>query len=48
MTTQQGTSHHYTRQDDGSVRYGQSNFRYLWPAECGLMARLADLEFEAR
>lgn len=48
MTTQQGTSHHYTRGDDGSVRYGASNFRYIWPTECDLMAQLAGLEFEAR
>jgi SAM-dependent methyltransferase len=48
MTTQQGTSHHYTRHDDGSVTYGESNFRYVWPAECDLMARLAGLELEAR
>ncbi|WP_409201274.1 class I SAM-dependent methyltransferase [Luteipulveratus flavus] len=48
MATQQGTSHHYTRRDDDSVRYGQSNFRYIWPAECDLMARLAGLELEER
>ena len=48
LTTQQGTSHHYTRQDDGSFRHGTSNFRYLWPAECDLMARLAGLDLEAR
>lgn len=48
MATQRGTSHHYTRSEDGSVRYGASNFRYIWPAECDLMARLAGLEFERR
>ncbi|MEU7824221.1 class I SAM-dependent methyltransferase [Catellatospora sp. NPDC049133] len=48
MVTQQGTSHHYRRLDDGSTRYGASNFRYIWPAECDLMARLAGLEFEQR
>jgi SAM-dependent methyltransferase len=48
MTTQQGTSHHYTRLEDGTVRYGASNFRYIWPAECDLMARLAGLELEER
>lgn len=48
LTSQQGTSHHYTRMDDGTIRYGQSNFRYVWPNECDLMARLAGLEFEAR
>lgn len=42
--SQQGTSHHYTRLDDGTYRYSVSNFRYLWPAECDLMAKLADLE----
>ncbi len=48
MATQQGTSHHYTRDDDGRVRYGQTNFRYIWPAECDLMAQLAGLELEQR
>jgi SAM-dependent methyltransferase len=48
MVTQQGTSHHYWRSDDGSTRYGSSNFRYIWPAECDLMARLAGLELELR
>ncbi|NUO56224.1 MAG: class I SAM-dependent methyltransferase [Hamadaea sp.] len=44
MVTQQGTSHHYYRYADGSTRYGASNFRYIWPAECDLMARLAGME----
>ncbi|UAL31462.1 class I SAM-dependent methyltransferase [Nocardioides rotundus] len=48
LTTQQGTSHHYRRLEDGTVRYGASNFRYIWPAECDLMARLAGLELEER
>jgi SAM-dependent methyltransferase len=48
MVTQQGTSHHYRRLDDGSARYGYSNFRYIWPAECDLMARLAGLTLEQR
>jgi SAM-dependent methyltransferase len=48
MTTQQGTSHHYTRDDDGSVRYSTSNFRYIWPAECDLMAELAGMDLESR
>ena len=46
MTTQQGTSHHYWREDDGTTSYGFSNFRYIWPAECDLMAQLAGLELE--
>jgi SAM-dependent methyltransferase len=48
MVTQQGTSHHYRRLEDGSARYGYSSFRYIWPAECDLMARLAGLELEER
>lgn len=48
MTTQQGTSHHYWRHDDGTVTYGDSNFRYVWPAECDLMAQLAGMVREQR
>lgn len=48
LTTQQGTSHHYRRHDDGTVSYGDHNFRYAWPAECDLMARLAGLSLESR
>ncbi|HWC23181.1 MAG TPA: class I SAM-dependent methyltransferase [Flexivirga sp.] len=48
LATQQGTSHHYTRQADGTVRYGASNFRYVWPAECDLMAQLAGMTLEKR
>ena len=48
MTTQQGTSHHYGRRPDGRVEYGTSNFRYIWPAECDLMAELAGLVLERR
>lgn len=48
LATQQGTSHHWTRRDDGSYRYATHHFRYLWPAECDLMAQLAGLEFEGR
>ena len=48
MTTQQGTSHHYRRHPDGTVTYGSSNFRYIWPAECDLMAQLAGMELESR
>lgn len=48
LTTQQGTSHHYTRQADGSFRYGTSNYRYIWPGECDLMARLAGMNLQER
>ncbi|MBM6399600.1 class I SAM-dependent DNA methyltransferase [Phycicoccus sonneratiae] len=48
MATQQGTSHHYTHSPDGTVRHGTSNFRYAWPAELDLMARLAGMSLERR
>lgn len=48
LATQQGTSHHYRRHPDGTVTYGASNFRYVWPAECDLMAELAGMELESR
>jgi SAM-dependent methyltransferase len=46
--TQQATSHHYDHEPDGSVRYTAHHFRYVWPAECDLMAQLAGLELEQR
>ena len=48
LVTQQATSHHYSREPDGSFRYGAHHFRYVWPAECDLMAQLAGLELEQR
>jgi SAM-dependent methyltransferase len=48
LATQQSTSHHYFRDADGSIRYGAGHFRYIWPAECDLMARIAGLELEQR
>jgi SAM-dependent methyltransferase len=48
MATQQGTSHHYQRRGDGTATYSASNFRYVWPAECDLMAQLAGMELEQR
>lgn len=48
LLTQQCTSHHYRRDDDGTVQYGAGHFRYIWPAECDLMAQLAGLELESR
>ncbi|MEO7449214.1 MAG: class I SAM-dependent methyltransferase [Humibacillus sp.] len=48
LVTQQGTSHHYTTSPDGRIRYGATNFRYLWPSECDLMAQLAGIEPESR
>ena len=46
--TQACTSHHYRRDEGGTVHYGHGTFRYAWPAECDLMAQLAGMELEAR
>jgi SAM-dependent methyltransferase len=48
VVTQASESHHYRRDPDGSIRYGVGRFRYIWPAECDLMARLAGLRLEQR
>jgi hypothetical protein len=48
LVTQECSSHHYTRDVDGSVRCDVGHFRYLWPSECDLMAHLAGMELEAR
>ena len=48
LATQQCTSHHYRREADGKTRYGSGDFRYIWPAECDLMAQLAGMELEER
>ena len=48
LATQECTSHHYRREADGTTRYGSGSFRYIWPAECDLMALLAGLELEQR
>jgi SAM-dependent methyltransferase len=36
-------SHHYTRDVDGSFEYSSGPFRYVWPSELDLMARIAGL-----
>ncbi len=46
--TQLLTSHHFSRQPDGSFRRGESRHRYAWPAEMDLMARLAGLTLAER
>jgi SAM-dependent methyltransferase len=48
VVTQQCSSHHYHRDTDGTVRYGVGHFRYIWPAECDLMAQLAGMTLEER
>jgi SAM-dependent methyltransferase len=42
------TSHHFTKDPDGTWRRGAGRFRYAWPAELDLMARIAGLELERR
>lgn len=46
--TQEMVSHHYSRDADGSIRYGAGRFRYVWPSECDLMACIAGLALEHR
>jgi SAM-dependent methyltransferase len=41
-------SHHYHRTADGTFRYGSGPFRYVWPAELDLMARLAGMTLRDR
>ncbi|KHK97430.1 methyltransferase [Microbacterium mangrovi] len=48
FVTQRAVSHHYSRTSDGAFRYSPHHYRYVWPSELDLMARLAGLEFEAR
>ena len=48
LATQACTSQSYRRDADGTVRHDIGRFRYLWPSECDLMARLAGLELESR
>jgi len=46
--TQLMWSHHYTRIEDGTYRRNSVPFRYVWPAELDLMARLAGLRLRER
>ena len=48
VATQLLTSHHFSRQPDGTYRRGESRHRYAWPAEMDLMARLAGLTLTER
>lgn len=41
-------SHHYTFSDDGRSRVVSMPFRYVWPAELDLMARIAGLRLRER
>ena len=46
--TQQMWSHHYNREPDGSYRRASVPFRFAWPAELDLMARIAGLRLRER
>jgi SAM-dependent methyltransferase len=48
VVAQQATSHHYWWLADEPPRHGVHHFRYVWPAECDLMARLAGMTLESR
>jgi SAM-dependent methyltransferase len=41
-------SRHFRRNDDGSFREFAAPFRYVWPAELDLMARIASMTLEHR
>jgi SAM-dependent methyltransferase len=45
---QRCTSHHYWHDADGTLHHDFGSFRYIWPAECDLMARIAGLDLERR
>jgi SAM-dependent methyltransferase len=48
VVTQQFTSNHVTVSADGSGRFRRIPFRYAWPAELDLMARIAGLRLKHR
>jgi SAM-dependent methyltransferase len=48
VVSQEFSSHHYFTEADGTIRYGVGHFRYIWPAECDLMAQLAGMHLESR
>jgi SAM-dependent methyltransferase len=47
LVTQQAMSHHFTAEESG-VREFKSPFRYVWPSELDLMAKLAGMTLEHR
>jgi SAM-dependent methyltransferase len=48
VATQRSWSHHYWFGDDGGVETFSAPFRYVWPSELDLMARLAGLTLRER
>jgi SAM-dependent methyltransferase len=47
LVAQQAVSHHFTVGPDGGREF-RTPFRYVWPSELDLMARLAGMSLEAR
>lgn len=47
VVTQHGVSHHF-RIEDGLAKHSACPYRYVWPAELDLMARLAGLQLAGR
>jgi SAM-dependent methyltransferase len=47
VATQRGVFHHYFIEDDRVARF-DTPYRYVWPAELDLMARIAGLELRER
>ncbi len=47
LVAQQATSHHFVVRD-GEAREVRTPFRYVWPSELDLMARLAGMDLEQR
>jgi SAM-dependent methyltransferase len=41
-------SHHYTRGAGGTFKYSSGPFRYVWPSELDLMARIAGMSLRER
>ncbi len=48
VVSQRLVSHHYRRRDDGGWEALSMPFRYVWPAELDLMARLAGMTLRER
>jgi SAM-dependent methyltransferase len=48
VADQRAVSHHYHRSSDGTFEQSSLPFRYAWPAELDLMARLAGMTLRER
>ena len=48
LATQAGVSHHFSALPGDTWRYDDHHYRFVWPSECDLMARLAGMRLEDR